>query len=100
LVRQTHGLDIVRVQDVELSGANDPAVLEWAARETRILLTNDVSTTTKYAYDRVRDGLPMPGVIEIGPRVRIGQAIADILLLAEQSLDSEWEGQVLYLPLE
>ena len=37
-------LDIVRVQDVGLLGKNDPAVLEWAAREGRILLTHDVRT--------------------------------------------------------
>ena len=33
-----------------------------------------------------------------GPR-HIGRAIEDILLLAEASLDNEWEGQVRYLPL-
>jgi hypothetical protein len=29
----------------------------------------------------------------------VGQAIEDILLLAEASLEGEWEGQVRYLPL-
>jgi hypothetical protein len=29
----------------------------------------------------------------------IGQAIEDILLLAEYSYDGEWEGQVRHLPL-
>jgi predicted nuclease of predicted toxin-antitoxin system len=43
-------LDIVRVQDVGLSGADDPTVLAWAAREGRILLTHDVATITRYAY--------------------------------------------------
>lgn len=32
LLRRTPELDIVRVQDVELSGADDPTVLDWAAR--------------------------------------------------------------------
>ena len=99
VLRRQPDLDIVRVQDVGLSSADDPIVLEWAAREERVLLTHYVSTITKYAYVRVRAGKPMPGVFEIGRTVPIGRAIEDVLLLAECSLDGEWEGQVRYLPL-
>jgi len=99
VLRRQPDLDIVRVQDVGLSSADDPVVLEWAAQEERVLLTHDVSTITKYAYERVRVGKPMPGVFEIGRTVPIGRAIEDVLLLAECSLDGEWEGQVRYLPL-
>lgn len=65
LLRRRPDLDIVRIQDVGLSGASDPAVLEWAAREGRVLLTHDVSTLTRYADERVQAGKPMPGVFEI-----------------------------------
>ena len=41
----------------------------------------------------------MPGVFEVSRDVPIGIAIEDILLLAECSMDGEWEGQVRYLPL-
>jgi predicted nuclease of predicted toxin-antitoxin system len=41
LFRRHPKLDIVRVQDVGLSGKDDPTVLEWAAQEGRILLTHD-----------------------------------------------------------
>jgi hypothetical protein len=99
LLRRRPELDIVRVQDVGLSGADDPTVLEWTAQEGRVLLTHDVSTITKYAYERVRAGQPMPGVFEVSRDVPIGRAIEDILLLADYSFDSEWEGQVRYLPL-
>jgi hypothetical protein len=99
LLRRQPDLDIVRVQDSGLSGADDPTVLEWAAHERRVLLTHDVSTITKYAYARVRAGQPMPGVFEVSRAVPIGRAIEDILLLAECSLDDEWEGHVYYLPL-
>lgn len=99
LLRRRPDLDIVRVQDTELSGADDPAVLAWAAREGRVLLTHDVSTITRYAYERVRAGQQMPGVFEVSRSVPIGRAIEDILLLTECSLDGEWESQVRYLPL-
>lgn len=44
LFRCRPALDIVRVQDVGLSGKDDPTVLEWAAQEGRVLLTPDVAT--------------------------------------------------------
>jgi len=99
LLRRNPTVDIVRVQDVGLSGADDPAVLEWAAVQGRIVVTHDVTTLTKHVYDRVATGRPMPGVFEIRPGSGIGRAIDDLLLLAECSHDGEWEGQVRYLPL-
>jgi predicted nuclease of predicted toxin-antitoxin system len=64
-------VDVVRVQDAALSGADDPTVVEWAARENRVLLTHDVSTMTYYALattqepsfpkiDRARDTHALP----------------------------------------
>jgi hypothetical protein len=97
--RRNPAVDLVRVQDAGLSSADDPAVLEWAAQSGRVLLTHDVSTMTRHAYDRVREGKPMPGVFEVGRHVPIGVAIEEIVLLTECSLDGEWEGQVRYLPL-
>ena len=99
LLRRKPELDIVHIQDVGLSGADDPTVLEWAAREGRVLLTHDVTTMTRYAYERVRAGQPMPGIFEVSRAVSIGRAIEDIVLLAECSLEGEWKGQVRYLPL-
>jgi hypothetical protein len=53
---------------------------------------------TKFAYERVSDGLLMPGVFEANLDMPIGQIIEELVLLAECSLDNEWEGQVRYLP--
>jgi Domain of unknown function (DUF5615) len=99
LVRRRPDLDIVRVQDLALSGADDPTILEWAAKTGRILLTHDVKTVTKFANERTQAGLPMPGVCEVKRSMSLGEAIDQILLLAECSLEGEWEGRVLYLPL-
>lgn len=44
VIRQCPALDVVRVQDVGLSGASDPQILEWAAGAGRIIMTHDVST--------------------------------------------------------
>ena len=92
-------LDFVRVQDAGLAGADDPNVLAWAAQESRVLLTHDVTTITKYAYQRVRAGQRMPGVFEMAQDAPIVAVVEDLVLLAEASLPGEWEGQVRYLPL-
>lgn len=100
VLRRKIEVDIVRIQDVGLSGADDPTVLEWAAQQGRILLTHDVSTITRYAYERLEADQAMPGVFEVNRTAPIGQAIEDILLLVECSLEGEWEGQIIYLPLK
>jgi hypothetical protein len=99
VLRRRSDLDIVRVQDAGLSGADDRSILEWAANEGRVLLTHDVSTLTRHAYERVQSGKSMSGVFEISRGVPIRTAIEDLLLLAQCSVDGEWEGQVRYLPL-
>ena len=99
VLRRNPGLDIVRIQDAGLSGKDDPTVLDWSAQEGRILLTHDVSTITHFAYERIRVGQSMPGVIEVNLNGAISQIIEDILLLVECSLDGEYESQVIYLPL-
>lgn len=42
----------------------------------------------------------MPGVIEIRRKVPVAVAIEELLLIAECSHPGEWEGQVLYIPLQ
>ena len=99
LLRRQPALDLVRAQDAGLSGADDPEVLAWAAGQGRLLISHDVATMTKYAYERVAVGQPMPGVFEVGRAIPLALAIEDLLVIAECSRPGEWEGQVRYLPL-
>ena len=99
VIRRNPEVDIVTIQESGLSGASDETVLEWAAENGRVLLTHDVSTMTKFAYERIEHGLPIAGVFEVSQTLAVGAAIEDILLLAECSLENEWKDQVLYLPL-
>jgi hypothetical protein len=99
LIRRKPDVDLVRVQDAGLSGASDPEVLEWAARQGRSLVTHDVSTLSKHAYERIAAGQPMRGVFEVPTGLSVARAIDDFLLIVECSFEGEWEGQVRYLPL-
>ena len=99
LLRRKPQIDIVRVQDVGLSGRDDPTILEWCGEHGRVLITHDVSTLSRHAYVRIAAGRPMPGVFEVTTNASVGQIIEDLLLIAECSIEGEWEGQVRYLPL-
>lgn len=99
LLRLEPKLDIVRVQDTDLHQAADPVVLEWAAKEGRILLTHDVRTMTKYAYERIRAGLPTPSVIEVRDDLSVGQAIEEILIVLLACESSELFNRIIFIPL-
>lgn len=98
LLRKQPDLNIVTIQSAGLSGSTDAEVLEWAATEQRALLTHDVSTITRFAIDRIRDGKPMSGVVEVGSNITIGNAIDDILLL-DCASPEELKNMIVYLPL-
>jgi Domain of unknown function (DUF5615) len=100
ILRRNPDVDIMRVQDVGLIEADDPTVLAWAAQNRRVVLTHDVATMTNFAYERMQAGLEMPGLFEVSRRVPVGLAIEELLLIAECSLEGEWEGQVRFLPLQ
>ena len=99
LLLREPNLDLVRVQDTDLSGAEDPAVLAWAAENNRILLTHDRATIPEDAYERVATGQAMYGVFILEDRFPIGRAIEEILLMTECSEQEEWRDLTVYLPL-
>ena len=99
LRRRDPNIDLVLVEEAGLRGSTDPVVLEWAAREGRVLVTQDEQTMIGFAWDRVKAGLPMPGLIVRGKGVSIRQAIDDLLLIANCGMAEDVKDQVQHLPL-
>lgn len=99
LRRREPALDIVRVVDIGLGHTPDPLILEWAAGEGRILITGDLNSMVGFAWDRVKSGQSMPGVLALKENVGIGRVIDDILLVALCHTADEMKDQVLYIPL-
>lgn len=100
LQRRIPEIDLVRVQDVLPEGTPDPAILEWAAAENRVLITNDRNTMIGFAYERVVNDEPVAGLIATTRSQSIGGAIEDILLIADCMSDEDiGEQVVVYLPV-
>ncbi|MBS1787437.1 MAG: DUF5615 family PIN-like protein [Acidobacteria bacterium] len=98
LTRRVPNIDIVRVQDAGLQSAHDREILEWAARENRVVITHDVTTMSAFAYERITTNQPMPGIFEVPQDLTIGIAIEELVILAECSFEGEWESQVRFIP--
>ena len=90
-------MNVIRALEVGLDNVHDSEVLEWAAREGRVVVTQDVNTLIGFAWDRVRQGLAMPGVIAIRQQVPLAQAIDQLELLAMVGTEGELDAQVLYI---
>jgi hypothetical protein len=74
-------------------------VLDWAALQNRVILTHDVNTMTKYAYERLAAGQPLPGVIVVPKELPIGVAIEELVTLLDCSFPEEVPGRIIHLPL-
>ena len=98
LRRRIPAIDLVRAQDTAPSGLGDPLLLDQAAAQNRLLLTHDVTTMTRYAYERIQAGLATPGIFAVSDRASIGEVIDDLALVTESSAMTDWASQVIYVP--
>lgn len=78
----------------------DPSILAWTAQEDLPLLTHDVNTMVGFAFDRLRRGEPMPGLIVIRAELDLRAAIEalfEFLVLARP--DEDLVNKVRWLPI-
>jgi predicted nuclease of predicted toxin-antitoxin system len=91
-------LDLVTVREVGLAHTPDQRILEWAASEGRVVVTSDVNTLVGFAYDRVRTGLPMTGVLVLRREVGTKACIESLTMTACIREPDEMTDRVRYLP--
>jgi hypothetical protein len=81
-----------------LRGAKDHALLEFAEKESRIVISHDRRTMTRYFKERLADGKRNPGLFIVAQRKAIGEVIESLLLVWTASQASEWRDTIVYLP--
>jgi Domain of unknown function (DUF5615) len=99
LRRRVPNVNLLTAQEAGLQGRPDPVVLEWAAAEGRVLVTQDRRTMVGHALTRVGAGLPMPGVLVRRKRTTIRQIIDALELVACCGIPEDFRDQVQFLPL-
>jgi hypothetical protein len=93
-------LDVVRVGDrPDLPvGSTDPEILLWAERESRVLITRDLSTMPVHLADHLTAGHHSPGVLTIRPRSSIPQVIFSLVLHAHAGGAVVLEDRISFIP--
>ena len=100
VMRLEPSLEWTRVRDASLSERSDVEVLAYAAEHGYLVVSHDVNTMPRAAYDQMRSGQKMSGVLMVKQRDPIGAVIASILLIWSASEAEEWENQVGFLPFD
>ncbi len=91
-------VDILDVKSAGLRGTKDPALLDLADEQGRILISYDRRTMTRHFYERLAAGKSSPGlfIVPEGPDA-IGAAIEWLLLVWGASHPDEWRDRVEYM---
>jgi Domain of unknown function (DUF5615) len=84
-------LDAVMVQDMAMQGLKDPLLLQEAAVFHRVLVTHDLKTIPRHAYERVAAGEPMPGILAIPDDLPIGRQLSSCTLWWCASRRTNWK---------
>ncbi len=97
--RGLHPVDVVRVgdpPDLPL-GCLDPAVLAWAEREGRILVSYDKDTLAAHLADHLQTGHHSPGIFTIRRRTTLARVVSFLVLAAHASDPQEWQERIEFI---
>jgi hypothetical protein len=93
-------VDVVRVGDpADLPrGTKDPALLLWAERAGRLVVSLDKQTMPGHLAGHLQGGHHSPGILLIHPQASFPQVVSFLVVAAHGSDPSEWEDQIVYIP--
>jgi len=95
-----HLIDALRVgdpQDLPLK-ARDPAILTWAEREARVLITNDKKSMPGHLNDHRKAGGHSPGIFIVRSQSTIPEIVSFLASAAYASDPSEWADLITFIP--
>lgn len=97
--REEPALDLMTAYQAGLAGAGDAAILDYAWKEERLVISHDVSTMSVAARQRLVDGGGIRGLFLIPQHRLLREIIEELILIWSASEQEEWLDQILYLPL-
>lgn len=92
-------IDTTRVGDAaDLPlGSDDAAILVWAEREQRILVSFDRSSMSQHLAEHLAAGHHCPGIFLVLPDSKPVEVVEFLVLAAHASAASEWRDWIKYL---
>jgi hypothetical protein len=101
LRRKRPDLVVWRVGEIGMPslGTLDPEILVWCEDREVILVTNNRRSMPRHLADHLAEGRHVLGIFILNSGISIGQNIEDLLLIADVSLDGEYQDQIIHLPL-
>ncbi|MEM9904912.1 MAG: hypothetical protein AAF921_07810 [Cyanobacteria bacterium P01_D01_bin.44] len=101
LNKQLPEITLLKVGDLDTppKGTLDPDILIWCEEQNFVLVTNNRASMPVHLKDHLAKGRHIPGIITLGPRLTIGENLAELLLIAQGSFEDDYRDQIINLPL-
>ncbi|BAZ81752.1 DUF5615 family PIN-like protein [Sphaerospermopsis kisseleviana CS-549] len=80
-------------------GTLDPEILIWCEENNFVLVTNNRKSMPVHLTDHIAQGHHIPGIFILNPKLSVGENIEQLLLIAEGSLDNEYQDRIKFLPI-
>ncbi len=97
-VRRRHRqVQIQTIQELGMSGATDPEILEWATERNLVVLSRDVNTMKAYGEDRLRRKLPLTGLLLVHDWMSRGVIIDQIEYWSQRELEEAFAYPIQYI---
>jgi hypothetical protein len=80
-------------------GTLDPEILLWCEANDFILVTNNRKSMPVHLADHIAQNHHIPGIFILSPKLSVGENLEQLLLIAEGSLDNEYQDRIEFLPL-
>ncbi len=78
-------------------GTLDPEILFWCEEIGCILVTNNRASMPPHLAAHLAQGYHVPGILILNERMSIGEAIEELLLIAEEGIPSAYQDRITYL---
>lgn len=88
---------VVEVAELPL-GSDDLAVIRWAERTGRLLVTLDRGTMAKHLQTHLASGSHSPGVLLVRPRASVRSLLEMLELIAQAGDEIEFSDTVTFIP--
>lgn len=80
-------------------GTLDPEILLWCEANNFILVTNNRTSMPVHLSEHLNQDRHIPGIFTLNAAMSIGETIHELILIAECSLEAEYQDQIVHLPI-